>query len=222
MTEDPAAYHLAIQTNEIAEMKSKRNNSENEIAGIKLTVTPNVYPGGLDSKLMCQVMKILPKDHVLDLCTGSGIIALKAASIGAKNVIGTDLNPAAITSANLNKSKLGLTNIEFKEGNLFEPVDGQKFDVITINPPYTSKKPIDKTEICFWDEDNKTTKKFFKEVRNYIKPGGRVYFAWADFATIPNLPVSLAKSERFTATKLIEQKHKSGLSTFMVYQIGGV
>lgn len=216
------AHHLAVQAREIANMKSKECNSTSEIAGINLTVTPNVYSGGIDSKLMCQVIKILPSDSVLDLCTGTGIIALKAATLGANRVIGTDLNPSAIKAANLNKKKLGLKNIEFKEGDLFEPVKGQKFDVITINPPYTSKKPADKTEICFWDEDNQTTKRFFREFKSHIKPGGRVYFAWADFATEPNLPIELAKLAGLQVKLLMQEKNTSGLSMFMSYQLIGV
>lgn len=165
------------------------------------------------------MIKISQSDDVLDLCTGTGVIALKASLLGARSVIGTDLNPNAVKAARLNQQNLGLANVKFLEGDLFEPVKGQKFDVITINPPYTSKKPKNKTEICFWDADNQTTKKFFKEYQKYLKPGGKVYIAWADFATVPDLPVRLAKTQDVKIKLLASQKHKSGLSTFMVYQL---
>lgn len=219
MKTSSADYHLAAQAQEIDEMSRRQGIVQNKIAGIDLTVTAKVYPGGLDSELMCEEVKVSPGDKVLDLCTGTGIIALKAALLGAKNVIGIDLNPNAIKAANLNKSKLGLKSVDFLEGDLFSPVKGMKFDVITINPPYTSKKPANKTEICFWDEDNQTTKKFFKEFKNYLNPGGRVYFAWADFATYPDLPKDLAKKQSASTKLLRSKRSSSGMSTFLVYQV---
>lgn len=43
MAEDSVAYHLAVQTSEIAAMSKLKDNYENEVAGVKLTVTPKVY-----------------------------------------------------------------------------------------------------------------------------------------------------------------------------------
>lgn len=213
-----AAYHLKTQAKEIAEMSSLQEAFEVNLAGMRLAVLPKVYPGGLDSELMCEVMEVTQGDAVLDLCTGTGVIALKAALMGASSVVGVDLNPAAVKNANLNKDKLGLRQVEIREGSLFEPVNNRQFDVITINPPYTNKKPINKTEICFWDEGNNTTITFFREFRNYLKPNGRAYFAWADFGDMAFLE-ALAKQHDVTLRLLGSKKTPSGLATFLAYAV---
>lgn len=209
-------HHLESQRKEIINM-SKRQSFEKDIAGMTITVLPHVYAGGIDSELLCSVLQVSKNDEVLDLCTGTGIVALKAAQMGAKRVIGVDLNPDAIANANINKDKLHLQNIEFAEGSLFDPVEGQKFDVITINPPYTDMKTTNKTEIAFWDEDNKVTRKFFKKFRNYLKPSGTVYFAWADFGSLELLN-KLARENNVILNLLKSGSTPSGLSHYLVYK----
>src|SRR5438034_7280699 len=74
-------------------------------------------------------------DRFLDVGTGSGIHALLAAQ-HARQVIATDVNPRALAYTALNAALNGLHNIECRQGSLFEPVDGERFDLITCNAPY--------------------------------------------------------------------------------------
>jgi methylase of polypeptide subunit release factors len=81
---------------------------------------------------------LTPRPHVeraLDVGTGSGIHALLAAQ-HADHVIATDVNPRALAYAQLNAALNGLTNVECRQGSLFEPVAGERFDLITCNAPY--------------------------------------------------------------------------------------
>ena len=71
----------------------------------------------------------------LDLGTGTGIQAMLAADFSDK-VIATDLNPRALDFARFNAQLNGISNIEFVEGDLFEPVEGKTFDLIVCNPPF--------------------------------------------------------------------------------------
>jgi len=74
-------------------------------------------------------------DRAGDVGTGSGIHALLAAQ-HARHVIATDVNPRAIAYTELNAALNGLRNIECRQGSLFDPVAGEKFDLITCNAPY--------------------------------------------------------------------------------------
>ena len=74
-------------------------------------------------------------DRALDVGTGSGIHALLAAQ-HARHVIATDVNPRAIAYTELNAALNGLRNIECRQGSLFDPVEGETFDLITCNAPY--------------------------------------------------------------------------------------
>lgn len=186
---------LKNQTEYISKIQKEKEPDTKLICDLALTCLPKVYRGGTDSELVIEKMQINKGDTVLDLCCGNGVIALAAKRMGASRVIGTDLNPEAIKNSNLNKKKFGMRNVKFIKGNLFANVKG-KFDVITINPPYTDKKARDLTEICFWDEGNKTTKEFFEKIDKYLKNDGKAYLAWAEFADQGLLPDLAKKYDR--------------------------
>jgi|SRR3989344_2705496 len=120
-------------------------------------------------------------DVVLDLATGSGIIALLCAK-KAKNVIATDINPKALHYARFNAILNNLENkIEFRLGDLFEPVKNLKFDSIiwngpTISVPNAPKKyPI----YCFGGSDGlEFTRRFIEEAPHYLTKNGKMQ--WLD------------------------------------------
>lgn len=78
---------------------------------------------------------------VLDMCTGSGCIALAlAAAFPAWQIVGVDINPAAVELAQENKNMLALNNVSFILGSLFNSVMwARPFDFIVSNPPYISE-----------------------------------------------------------------------------------
>jgi SAM-dependent methyltransferase len=71
----------------------------------------------------------------LDVGTGCGIHALLAAA-HARRVVAADISPRALRFAEFNAALNGVAHAEFREGNVFEPVEGERFDVIVSNPPY--------------------------------------------------------------------------------------
>ena len=73
--------------------------------------------------------------RVLDVGTGSGVQALLAAR-HASHVVATDINPRALAFTELNAALNGYTNVEVRLGSLFDAVPGERFDLITCNPPY--------------------------------------------------------------------------------------
>jgi methylase of polypeptide subunit release factors len=76
-----------------------------------------------------------PVERALDLGTGNGQQALLAAR-HARHVTAIDINPRALSFTGFNAALNGAPPIELREGDLFEPVAGERFDLIVCNPPY--------------------------------------------------------------------------------------
>jgi ribosomal protein L3 glutamine methyltransferase len=76
--------------------------------------------------------------RVLDLCTGSGCLAIIAAyQFEEAHVDAVDLSPDALAVAEQNVKLHGLENcIKLYQGDLFAPLKGQTYDLIITNPPY--------------------------------------------------------------------------------------
>ncbi|GAT74749.1 methylase of polypeptide chain release factors [Microbacterium sp. HM58-2] len=87
------------------------------------------------SRTLAEIVMPIEVDRALDLGTGCGIQALLVAR-HAGSVIATDISARALAYAELNARVNGVSNIEFREGSMFEPVAGEAFDLIVSNPPF--------------------------------------------------------------------------------------
>jgi methylase of polypeptide subunit release factors len=85
---------------------------------------------------LCDLLTPRPRvRRALDIGTGSGIHAILAA-YHADQVVATDVNPRALAYTQLNAALNGVSNVACRTGSLFDPVEGELFDVITCNAPY--------------------------------------------------------------------------------------
>jgi release factor glutamine methyltransferase len=93
---------------------------------------------------------------IVDVCTGSGCIALAlAAAFDKARVIGLDCNPQAIALANKNKERLKLSNVTFFESNLFDVLEpSYQCDIVVGNPPYLSESAYRRVtdQIRIWED----------------------------------------------------------------------
>lgn len=71
----------------------------------------------------------------LDIGTGNGIQAMLAAR-HADRVVATDVNPRALAFARFNAALNAIDNVDFRLGSMFDPVEGERFDLVVCNPPY--------------------------------------------------------------------------------------
>ena len=94
-----------------------------------------VMPLGRDSYGLARLTASSGGDTALDLCTGSGIGALKAA-MSFDRVVGVDINPRAINFARFNALLNDLDHCSFEQGDLYGPIGDLRFDMITANPPF--------------------------------------------------------------------------------------
>jgi len=108
-----------------------------EFVGLKLEIPEEIYVPSDDTYLLIENLKVIPSDLVLEIGTGSGIVALIAA-VTAKKVVATDISPIAVNYARNNAIKNHLeSKLEIRMGNLFEPInEKESFDIILFNAPY--------------------------------------------------------------------------------------
>jgi Methyltransferase small domain len=87
------------------------------------------------ARVLADLVARRPAASALDLGTGCGIQSVLLAR-HAERVVATDLNPRAVAYAEFNAALNGFGQIEARQGDLFEPVAGEQFDLIVCNPPF--------------------------------------------------------------------------------------
>lgn len=82
---------------------------------------------------------------VLDMCTGSGCLAILAGeAFPNAELTGADISPEALEVAQINRSRFMLDDyLELVETDLFANLQGRRFDVIISNPPYVTQEAMD-------------------------------------------------------------------------------
>ncbi|MBR0427043.1 MAG: peptide chain release factor N(5)-glutamine methyltransferase [Clostridia bacterium] len=121
-----------------------------EFMKLNFVVTKDVLIPQPDTEILVEeVIKIanrLQNPYILDLCTGSGAIAVSLAkNIPNVKIVATDISKKALEIAKYNAKLNGvLNNIDFIESNLFQKIKNIKFDIIVSNPPYIVTSEINK------------------------------------------------------------------------------
>jgi SAM-dependent methyltransferase len=141
----------------------------------------------MEQALLVRAMDVRKGDHFLELCLGSGVNALAAASKGAARVVGVDISARAIAFAKANASvnsrpERAEAKLETFQGNLFEPLDPHdRFDLILINPPF---ELVPRGEGYFLhshggEDGLDVVRAFLPGLKSRLKPGGRFeMFTW--------------------------------------------
>ena len=112
--------------------------------GFDLAVGPDTLIPRPETELLVDLAlaRIAPQRpaRVADLGTGSGAIALAIASERPHaTLVASDASAAALEVAARNARALGVGNIEFRYGDWFAPLAGERFDLVASNPPYISE-----------------------------------------------------------------------------------
>lgn len=156
---------------------------------IQYQTHPQVYEPAEDTFLLAENLQVKRMSSTLEIGTGTGIIAIMAAR-KAQRVIATDINPHALKCSLKNIIINKAFNIELREGNLFEPVKNEKFDVILFNTPYlpaSDEEQIDDELDAAWNggpDGREVIDKFLEDVKNHLNPGGKVQLVQSSLSNV--------------------------------------
>ena len=195
--------HLADELNAEDYIKFKENinklingkplqyiTNNQEFMGLNFFVNENVLIPQPDTEIIVEetlkkCKELLLKNgkiKILDLCTGSGAIAVSLSIFlgDEAEVFASDISTKALEVAKYNNGKNN-TNVRFIESNLFENIQEQKFNIIVSNPPYIRSDVINKLSKQVQNEPHlaldggedglKFYKKIIEQSCNYIENG---------------------------------------------------
>ena len=160
----------------------------------KFKVTKDVLSPRMETEELIyrviEYVKTTKKDSIkiLDLCTGSGIIAItlkKELELKSIELIASDISEEALEVAKEN-AELNNADIKFIQSDVFNDID-EKFDIIVSNPPYIDRKDeiTMKTNVLNYDphlalfaeeEGMYFYRKILEEAKNYLKDSGVIFF----------------------------------------------
>lgn len=154
-----------------------------EFMGIEFIVNSNVLIPQPDTEILVEkaieVMKSMEEPKVLDLCTGSGSIAVSIAkNVAEAKIVATDISVEALEVAKQNDKE---NKIKFIQSDLFENIN-EKFDIIVSNPPYIKTEEIKQLSKQVQNEPKLALdggqdglyfyRKIIEEAHNYLNENG--------------------------------------------------
>jgi 16S rRNA G1207 methylase RsmC len=164
----------------LAEKNANRLTQQLTVAGLDraLIVYRSVFSPDPDMMSAFSLMTHVPDlagRRVLDLGTGTGVLAILAAKRGAAQVVAVDLDPVAVSNARENVFRNGLDNVSVLQGDLFEPAEG-RFDLILANlpiyAPLYAHMGISLKDIYV---------RFFRQLPAFLTERGKVLFQFTSY-----------------------------------------
>lgn len=157
----------------------------------ELAIYPSVFWEPLDSqslrKLLREQPNLVDEKSVLEIGTGSGLIALCCKRYGARRVVATDINPTAFVCAQSNARRLGIQPIDFRlvpsgdgeDSGAFSVVGAsERFDLIISNPPWEDATPRKWSEYALYDQDFELLRSILTGCRRHLHPEGKILLAY--------------------------------------------
>lgn len=182
-----------------------------EIRQLEIDADPGVYAPQQDTWMLCDAVAgcgIVDGARVLDMCTGSGAVAIAAARAGAREVIAFDLSPEAVACAARNAVAAGAV-MDVRTGSFSQALDLPAFDVVLCNPPYVPSpdSPSGTGPERAWDAGagGRTVLDPLCETANrLLTPGGTLLLVQSDCAD-PDRTVEILSQNGFDARVVATQ-----------------
>lgn len=160
---------------------NRKRTTTTRVAGLTLTVGPSVFHPKIfiTSRFFAEYLQAqdFRGKRVVEIGTGSGILALSAAKAGAASVLALDVNPEAVRTAAVNAVRNGLPQVEARESNLLSAVpETEQFDVVISSPPSFSGEPRNMADRAWHAGPGyRDIVPLFAQAAARLKPAGAMY-----------------------------------------------
>ena len=140
-----------------------------------------IYDPHEDSYLLLKHVPKYARGNVLDMGTGSGVIAIEAAQY-AKEVSAVDINPAAVAYVKKQVERQELRNLSVTKSDLFQNVKG-RFDTIFFNPPYLPDDPrLQDLALDGGKQGYEVIQRFLEQAKRHLKADGVVLLLFSSLS----------------------------------------
>lgn len=145
--------------------------------GLEIEFCPEVYEPAEDTFLLAENLAVEDGSDVLEIGTGTGILALLCAA-KARRVLAVDVNNEAAKCAKLNAELNGIRNVEVLRGDFLGAIGEYiRFDLIIFNPPYLPEDDEVKVASPAWSggvSGRDVIDEFLVQVKGHLREGGRI------------------------------------------------
>jgi len=177
--------------------------------GMVIHVWGGVYPPSDDTFLLLDNLNLRGGEHVLDVGTGTGILAIKCALRGCY-VVGIDVNKKAVRNAKFNAKINGVDHLTcFLCGDVTTALrDECGFDVVVMNPPYLPSTGDLRIDEPSWDGGSNGTSliaRVIDDLDRLLSGNGKLYFVVSSLSDFTKI-ISRLELANFNSTILAKKR----------------
>jgi release factor glutamine methyltransferase len=157
----------------------------------------------------------LEEKTFLELGAGSGLISIYAHKKRA-SVTASDINPIAVKALVKNRL-LNQSNFEVIQSDLFDALQGKRFDIIAINPPYYRRKPVSPADYAWYcGEEGEYFERLFGSLKDHVHKDSMVLMILCDGCDLGMIG-SLAAGKQVIMKPVYSKKNL--IEQNMIYQL---
>lgn len=216
----------------LTDMERAREGVTVHAIGAALTIRPHVYVPTDQSvpAMYTEYAPLIEGRDVLDIGTGTGVLAILATKLGARSVVATDVSADAVANARLNVTTTGTQDIVSVRdpAPLFDATPDERFDTILFNVPWLDGEPATRYDAARFDPGFETLREFIAGCRAHLRGDGAALVQLSDIARADGGdPIGLLRAcaeaggLRVASTTSIERRSRTagGVETVYVFEL---